>query len=64
MNTWPIASDVTVETKHWRGRMVVEDVEQFTTPSGVLTTTYTLRSLDGPPPLLFGMLRPNDSEQE
>jgi len=57
VNTWPIASDVIVETKHWRGRMVVEDVEQFTTPSGVLTTTYTLRSLDGPPPLLFGMLR-------
>lgn len=50
--TWPIASDVIVETKHWRGRMVVEDVVE---DEKAATVTYTMRSLDGPPPLAFGL---------
>lgn len=58
MKTWPIASEVLVESPAWRARMVVEDVEE-----NASTITYTLCSLDGPPPLLFGMLRPLDETE-
>lgn len=59
--TWPIASEVVVESKHWRGRMVVEDVVE--NPHNH-TITYTLKSLDGPPPLLFGLINSLTSPPE
>lgn len=52
MKTWPIASEVIVESKSYRGRMVVEDVVE---DDRAHTVTYTLTSLDGPPPLMFGL---------
>lgn len=48
-----IAADVTIETPHWRGRFIVEDVED-----NGHTTTYKMFSADGPAPLALGMLGP------
>ncbi|SDD57774.1 hypothetical protein SAMN04488581_2581 [Mycolicibacterium neoaurum] len=63
MKTWPIASEVVVESKHWRGRMVVEDVQESEDPYKS-TVTYTLKPLDGNPPLLFGLLGSASSAPE
>lgn len=49
--TYPIASVIEVESPRWCGRMVVEDVTET-----YGSTTYTLVSLDGVPPLGLGML--------
>lgn len=50
-----IAEDITVTTPGWKGRLVVEDVTETLT-----SVTYTMRSLDGNPPLALGLLRPPD----
>ena len=54
---WLMASVVQVDTPYYRGRMVVEDVEES---RDGFTTTYTLTPLDGNPPLMFGMLGTGD----
>lgn len=59
--TWPIAGEVVVESKHWRGRMVVEDVVE---DKRAHTVVYTLKPLDGNPPLLFGLLGSASSSPE
>ncbi|MEN6544512.1 MAG: hypothetical protein ABFE07_00550 [Armatimonadia bacterium] len=55
MKTWPIASEVTVESPNWHGRFVVEDVTEQRIDGRVHTTTYRMRSLDGVPPFGLGL---------